>query len=970
MDNNTELDSIDDRIPRPSWDSLEATRDTDSASTASSSNFNLPDLTPKQLNTMTSEQIQKYYRAQAAINSIRSNASFRRKYLFTQEERQELEMIKIEWMPLPIPKPIYEFLEEFNLLEDPLVRELFKFKEYIVAITENLRNRGTIGCPAILIGDTLEECITTILGIGTYHPATIKAFQDLLTYIRLGQWKNAFKILAVKKINMILLDVFHFVILPKDVDELESLSSHPIVARFRANIELENKFYYDTVIEPVMIPLIKKILRRLAYSNESIDCSQEEKVLVMDFRSRGFSSLFPGGIYILQKYQSLFGFNNDQVVITNHPSSQRKRRNGLSSVNEFLVAATALSKASNIFEGCSNGKMLRDFDKLQNLPKIAGFDGISETAAILLTPPGGKMKSPFRGHKLSFHASAEPKEPKVNYIAPESEGSTQKRFSEFAKLFPGLEVSLIYTSVLKGICYGKQFRGFQFKTPEKDVGLNKEYLQSVTINDLHVEDGTLESIFSRPIDIFGRNDLVCIGTALKIKGLNRATRGELVAILTKWKLAQETVAICDTHNIKGVSMSKKPEKDVGFNKEYLQSVTINDLHVKDGTLMNIFSRPIDIFGRNDLVCIGTTLKIKGLNRATIGELVAILTKWKLAQETVAICDTHNIKGVSMSKKVEMITVLTEWKLAQETITQGFSKEYLQSVTINDLHVEDGTLMNIFSRPIDIFGRNDLVCIGTTLKIKGRLQRSSSKDIIAILTKWKLAQEAVTSCTTINIKGVTNFKQVIITLTEWKLAQELSVVGKNKKSSKYTPTTGSAKSGRWTYEEKQKFLNGVLSHGKGKWSSIAKDIPSRTAQQVKSHAESLFKRFDGKDLKKFVKEELKALMMTSIVDPKDDTELGKKRGISSTAEEQSGSAKKRKKKKKPSSNSEANFSSVTFNDLHIEDGTLKYISSRPIYAFKVDELKAICKALKIKGYSTKKWVELIDILIEWKQRRMD
>lgn len=51
--------------------------------------------------------------------------------------------------------------------------------------------------------------------------------------------------------------------------------------------------------------------------------------------------------------------------------------------------------------------------------------------------------------------------------------------------------------------------------------------------------------------------------------------------------------------------------------------------------------------------------------------------------------------------------------------------------------------------------------------------------------------------------------------------------KKKRSYKYKPTAGSStKGGRWTYEEKKMFLNGVLKFGRGKWSSIAQDIPSR------------------------------------------------------------------------------------------------------------------------------------------------
>ena len=63
MDNNTELDSIDDRIPHPSWDTI----DTGSTSTASSSFFRFPDLTDKEKKTKTNKQFQEYYSAKAAI---------------------------------------------------------------------------------------------------------------------------------------------------------------------------------------------------------------------------------------------------------------------------------------------------------------------------------------------------------------------------------------------------------------------------------------------------------------------------------------------------------------------------------------------------------------------------------------------------------------------------------------------------------------------------------------------------------------------------------------------------------------------------------------------------------------------------------------------------------------------------------------------------------------------------------------
>ena len=62
----------------------------------------------------------------------------------------------------------WKFLEDFDLLKDPLVQELLKQKDYIDAITDNFRERGTIGCPAFLIGEKLEKCIKTILGIFTF----------------------------------------------------------------------------------------------------------------------------------------------------------------------------------------------------------------------------------------------------------------------------------------------------------------------------------------------------------------------------------------------------------------------------------------------------------------------------------------------------------------------------------------------------------------------------------------------------------------------------------------------------------------------------------------------------------------------------------------------------------------------------------------------------------------------------------
>ena len=50
--------------------------------------------------------------------------------------------------------------------------------------------------------------------------------------------------------------------------------------------------------------------------------------------------------------------------------------------------------------------------------------------------------------------------------------------------------------------------------------------------------------------------------------------------------------------------------------------------------------------------------------------------------------------------------------------------------------------------------------------------------------------------------------------------------KKRSYNKDKPSTGSTKGGRWTYDEKKMFLKGIRVFGRGKWSSIAKDIPTR------------------------------------------------------------------------------------------------------------------------------------------------
>ncbi|KAH0745794.1 hypothetical protein KY285_007451 [Solanum tuberosum] len=51
-----------------------------------------------------------------------------------------------------------------------------------------------------------------------------------------------------------------------------------------------------------------------------------------------------------------------------------------------------------------------------------------------------------------------------------------------------------------------------------------------------------------------------------------------------------------------------------------------------------------------------------------------------------------------------------------------------------------------------------------------------------------------------------------------------------------------KGNRWTEDEQRAFLKGLVFHGKGSWTNIAKDfVPTRTSTQVASHAQKYFVR---------------------------------------------------------------------------------------------------------------------------------
>ncbi|GFH56185.1 hypothetical protein CTEN210_12661 [Chaetoceros tenuissimus] len=63
-------------------------------------------------------------------------------------------------------------------------------------------------------------------------------------------------------------------------------------------------------------------------------------------------------------------------------------------------------------------------------------------------------------------------------------------------------------------------------------------------------------------------------------------------------------------------------------------------------------------------------------------------------------------------------------------------------------------------------------------------------------------------------------------------------------------------GRWTYEEKLAFLNGMKQYGIGKWSNIASTIPTRNTMQCKTHGQSMMKRCGEKeDIIKYLEKNL-------------------------------------------------------------------------------------------------------------------
>ena len=57
-----------------------------------------------------------------------------------------------------------------------------------------------------------------------------------------------------------------------------------------------------------------------------------------------------------------------------------------------------------------------------------------------------------------------------------------------------------------------------------------------------------------------------------------------------------------------------------------------------------------------------------------------------------------------------------------------------------------------------------------------------------------------------------------------------------------PDDGAIVSGRWTEAEHHLFLAGIQKHG-FKWSKVAAEVPTRTVEQIKSHAQKHFRKSD-------------------------------------------------------------------------------------------------------------------------------
>ena len=70
------------------------------------------------------------------------------------------------------------------------------------------------------------------------------------------------------------------------------------------------------------------------------------------------------------------------------------------------------------------------------------------------------------------------------------------------------------------------------------------------------------------------------------------------------------------------------------------------------------------------------------------------------------------------------------------------------------------------------------------------------------------------------------------------------------------------SGRWSEEEHQKFIEGILEYG-NEWKKVRKIIKTRTSTQARSHAQKFFLRIK-KNIYEIQKKKIKFLMKMTII----------------------------------------------------------------------------------------------------------
>ena len=70
------------------------------------------------------------------------------------------------------------------------------------------------------------------------------------------------------------------------------------------------------------------------------------------------------------------------------------------------------------------------------------------------------------------------------------------------------------------------------------------------------------------------------------------------------------------------------------------------------------------------------------------------------------------------------------------------------------------------------------------------------------------------------------------------------------------------SGRWSEEEHQKFIEGILEYG-NEWKKVRKIIKTRTSTQARSHAQKFFLRIK-KNICEIQKKKIKILMKMTII----------------------------------------------------------------------------------------------------------